>query len=339
MLVNAERPAILYGQQVWTARGHKEAIALLRGLDIPGYFNGASRGLLPPGDPHHFDRTRTQAFANADVLVIVGTPFDFRMGYGKRISKDLKLVQIDMDYRTVGKNRDIDLGLVGDPGAILGAVLQAAVGPHQERQAPGAQAVAEAARRCRGRRIRKAHAPVQIEQRADSSVSRRLGTERVPRRQHHLHRRRRRRGDHLRASGAPARSGPMDGSGRARLARRRHRLCDRGGPRESRKRSPVLLRRRLVRHDRLRHGDGQPLRRALYRRHRQQLGDEPDSLWPAREIRRAARQRRQSVGRRAVRQICRDARRLRRGSARPGADRAGVAARARVGAEICATRR
>jgi acetolactate synthase-1/2/3 large subunit len=128
ILVNAERPAILYGQQVWTGRGHKEAIALLRGLDIPGYFNGASRGLLPPGDPHHFDRTRTQAFANADVLVIVGTPFDFRMGYGKRISKTLKLVQIDMDYRTVGKNRDIDLGLVGDPGAILGAVLQAASG-------------------------------------------------------------------------------------------------------------------------------------------------------------------------------------------------------------------
>ncbi|MCT9070600.1 thiamine pyrophosphate-binding protein [Cupriavidus gilardii] len=128
ILVNAERPAILFGQQVWTARGHEEAIALLRGLDIPGYFNGASRGLLPPGDPHHFDRTRSQAFANADVLVIVGTPFDFRMGYGKRISKELTLVQIDMDYRTVGKNREIDLGLVGDPGAILGAVLQAASG-------------------------------------------------------------------------------------------------------------------------------------------------------------------------------------------------------------------
>jgi len=128
LLVDAERPAILYGQQVWTARGHEEAAALLRGLDIPGYFNGASRGLLPPDDPHHFDRTRSQAFAKADVIVIVGTPFDFRMGYGKRISKELKLVQIDMSYSTVGKNRDIDLGLVGDPGAILGAVLQAASG-------------------------------------------------------------------------------------------------------------------------------------------------------------------------------------------------------------------
>lgn len=137
LLVNAERPAILFGQQVWIARGHEEAVALLRGLDIPGYFNGASRGLLPPGDPHHFDRTRSQAFAKADVIVIVGTPFDFRMGYGKRIGRNLKLVQIDMDYATVGKNRDIDLGLVGHPGAILGAVLQAASGrlKHDKRQA------------------------------------------------------------------------------------------------------------------------------------------------------------------------------------------------------------
>jgi len=136
ILVNAERPAILYGQQVWAARGHEEAAALLRGLDIPGYFNGASRGLLPPGDPHHFDRTRSHAFAKADVIVIVGTPFDFRMGYGKRISVPT-LVQIDMDYRTVGKNRDVDFGIVGDPGAVLGALLQACSGrlKNDKRQA------------------------------------------------------------------------------------------------------------------------------------------------------------------------------------------------------------
>jgi acetolactate synthase I/II/III large subunit len=127
VLVNAERPAILFGQQVWAARGQNEAVALLRGLDIPGYFNGAARGILPPGDPHHFDRTRSLAFGKADVVVIVGTPFDFRMGYGKRINVPT-LVQIDLDYRTVGKNRDIDFGIVGDPGAVLGAVLQAATG-------------------------------------------------------------------------------------------------------------------------------------------------------------------------------------------------------------------
>ncbi|MEE8187837.1 MAG: thiamine pyrophosphate-binding protein [Kiloniellales bacterium] len=128
LLVKAERPCILLGSQVWMARGHEEAIALVRGLNLPAYFNGAGRGLLPPGDPHHFHRTRRYAFDKADVIVIVGTPFDFRMGYGKRLRAEAAVVQIDMDYRTVGKNRDISLGLVGDPGAILKAVHEAATG-------------------------------------------------------------------------------------------------------------------------------------------------------------------------------------------------------------------
>ena len=78
------------------------------------------------------------AFDKADVIVIVGTPFDFRMGYGKRIAPMPTLVQIDMDYRTVGKNRDVELGIVGDPGAVLGAVLQAAGGAPRRRQRAGA---------------------------------------------------------------------------------------------------------------------------------------------------------------------------------------------------------
>ncbi len=128
LLVKAERPCILLGSQVWTVRGHERAIALVRALNLPAYFNGAGRGLLPPGDPHHFHRTRRYAFDKADVIVIVGTPFDFRMGYGKRLKADATVVQINLDYRTVGKNRDISLGLVGDPGAILKAVHDAATG-------------------------------------------------------------------------------------------------------------------------------------------------------------------------------------------------------------------
>ena len=128
LLARSERPAVLLGTQVWTSRGHEEALRLVRALDVPAYFNGAGRGLLPPGDPHHFHRTRGDAFREADVIVIVGTPFDFRMGYGKRLRRDAAVVQIDLDYRTVGKNRDVTLGLVGDPGAILGAAADAAAG-------------------------------------------------------------------------------------------------------------------------------------------------------------------------------------------------------------------
>jgi len=125
LLIRSERPAILFGSQVWAARAHHAAIDLVRALNIPAYFNGAARGILPPGDPHHFHRTRRDAFNKADVIVIVGTPFDFRMGYGKRLRQDATVVQVDMDYRTVGKNRDVSLGLTGDPRAILTAVLAA----------------------------------------------------------------------------------------------------------------------------------------------------------------------------------------------------------------------
>jgi acetolactate synthase I/II/III large subunit len=128
LVAGAERPCVLFGQQVWTCRATDAAIEFCRTLNVPAFMNGAARGTLPPGDPHHFQLTRRHAFDNADLIIIVGTPFDFRMGYGRRLGPRATVVQVDMDYRTVGKNRDVDLGLVGDVGVILSAVTAAASG-------------------------------------------------------------------------------------------------------------------------------------------------------------------------------------------------------------------
>jgi acetolactate synthase I/II/III large subunit len=127
ILAKSSRPCVLLGTQVWTCRADAAAAEFCRRLNIPAYMNGAGRGTLAPGDPHHFHQTRSYAFEKADVIVIVGAPFDFRMGYGRRLRAEM-VVQIDLDYRTVGKNRDVSLGLVGDAGAILSAVTQAASG-------------------------------------------------------------------------------------------------------------------------------------------------------------------------------------------------------------------
>jgi acetolactate synthase-1/2/3 large subunit len=126
ILVKSERPCVLFGTQVWTSRATEAAKEFARAFNIPAYLNGSGRGTFAPGDPHHFHRTRRVAFDKADVIVIVGTPFDFRMGYGSRLRADATVVQIDLDYRTVGKNRDISLGLVGDIGTVLTAVTAAA---------------------------------------------------------------------------------------------------------------------------------------------------------------------------------------------------------------------
>ena len=126
LLHKAKRPCVLMGTQVWTADATNEAIEFIRTFNLPAYFNGSGRGTLHPEDPNHYGRTRRMAFDNADLILIVGTPFDFRMGYGRRLRADATVAQIDMDYRTVGKNRDISLGICGHPGTILKAVVDAA---------------------------------------------------------------------------------------------------------------------------------------------------------------------------------------------------------------------
>ncbi|MDX3661430.1 thiamine pyrophosphate-binding protein [Streptomyces sp. ID05-26A] len=166
LLVHAKKPAILLGSQVWTTRATDSAIDLVRTLNIPAYMNGAGRGTLPPGDPHHFQLSRRYAFDNADVIVIVGTPFDFRMGYGRRLSANATVVQIDLDYRTVGKNRDVDLGIVGDADLVLSSVAQAASG-REDNGAMGRkvwleelQAVEEKARQKRLEHLRSEDMPI-----------------------------------------------------------------------------------------------------------------------------------------------------------------------------------
>jgi acetolactate synthase-1/2/3 large subunit len=125
ILAGARKPCILLGQQVWTCRATAAAREFVETFNVPTFMNGAGRGTLEPAHPLHFQLTRRDAFAEADVIVIVGTPFDFRLRYGKSLKAET-VVQIDMGYATVGRNRDISLGMVGDVGAILAAVTRAA---------------------------------------------------------------------------------------------------------------------------------------------------------------------------------------------------------------------
>ncbi|GGM46014.1 acetolactate synthase [Longimycelium tulufanense] len=128
LVVHSRRPVILLGSQTWSTRATDAARELVRTLNVPAYMNGAGRGTLSPGDPHHFQLSRRYAFSSADLIIVVGTPFDFRLGYGRRLSNKATVVQIDLDYRTVGRNRDVDLGIVGDASLVLSAVTAAASG-------------------------------------------------------------------------------------------------------------------------------------------------------------------------------------------------------------------
>jgi hypothetical protein len=127
LLSGAQRPAILAGSQVWHCRGVAELEKLAGKLDAPVYLNGQARCALPPDSPLLFQRSRREGLAKADVILVLGTPFDFRLGYGKVMGPDAKIIQVDLDQGELGHNRGVDLGITGDSAAVL-AQLAAAVG-------------------------------------------------------------------------------------------------------------------------------------------------------------------------------------------------------------------
>jgi acetolactate synthase-1/2/3 large subunit len=128
LLDRAERPAMIAGTQVWHCRADRELLSLSEKAGIPTFLNGAARGCLDECCPYFLMRSRRHALSGADVVLVIGTPFDFRLAYGKRISRDAKIIQIDLDYSELGHNRDIDIGIQGDVKAVL-AQLAAAVSP------------------------------------------------------------------------------------------------------------------------------------------------------------------------------------------------------------------
>jgi acetolactate synthase I/II/III large subunit len=126
LLSGAQRPAILAGSQVWHCRGVAELEEFAGKLGAPVYLNGQARCALPPDSPLLFQRSRREGLAKADVILVLGTPFDFRLGYGKVMGPDAKIIQVDLDQGELGHNRGVDLGITGDSAAVL-AQLAAAV--------------------------------------------------------------------------------------------------------------------------------------------------------------------------------------------------------------------
>ncbi len=132
VLMRAERPVILGGSSVWwdDAWGALERLASRSG--IPVYLNGMGRGCLPPDHPCFFQHSRKEALAEADVVLVVGTPLDFRVGYGTEptFARGARVIQVDIDPAEIGRNRPIDVGIVGDARSVL-AQLESGARPAQ----------------------------------------------------------------------------------------------------------------------------------------------------------------------------------------------------------------
>jgi len=132
ILAGAERPVFLIGSQIrWSPK--KDSLASFADrIGAPFYLNGMARGGIPHGHPTRMSRSRRFALANTDAAFVFGTPFDFRVDYGRTgtWNADAKVVQIDLDAAELGRNRRVDVAIQGDSGLVLESLAEGAKRRH-----------------------------------------------------------------------------------------------------------------------------------------------------------------------------------------------------------------
>src|SRR5216683_1605265 len=83
LLAEARRPVLVLGSDVWLDGADEAARQAAEELRLPVITNGQGRGVLPAGHELLVTRARSVAFREADLVIVAGTPLDFRLGYGE----------------------------------------------------------------------------------------------------------------------------------------------------------------------------------------------------------------------------------------------------------------
>ena len=121
LLAGAERPVVLAGSSIWWDGAWDALRALAELTGVPVYLNGMGRGCLPSDHPSFLQLSRKEALSRADVVLVVGTPLDFRVGYGSppTFAEDARVIQVDIDGADIGRNRPVEVGIIGDSRSVL----------------------------------------------------------------------------------------------------------------------------------------------------------------------------------------------------------------------------
>ncbi len=143
LLAAARRPFLHAGRGVSWSAAWEEFLALGDHVSAGLSTSLGARGVVPEDHPRYFrplDRAALEAArSEADVVLVVGSRVGELDGWGRAPSwgdpSQQKVIHVDAEPTSIGLNRPVDLGIVGDARATLGALLgevKALTGPRPE---------------------------------------------------------------------------------------------------------------------------------------------------------------------------------------------------------------
>ncbi|MBA4423642.1 MAG: acetolactate synthase [Syntrophus sp. (in: bacteria)] len=126
MLQTANSPVIIAGSGVWYADAGNALREFVEQIGIPVFTGNSGRGTLSDTHPLCFQSSLAirpgaafYTLASADLILFLGSRLSLFYLFGDIFRKDARFIQADIEAEEIGRNRSVDLGVVGDVRALL----------------------------------------------------------------------------------------------------------------------------------------------------------------------------------------------------------------------------
>ncbi|MGI9085538.1 MAG: acetolactate synthase [Aeromicrobium sp.] len=137
LLATSTRPVLILGTDAWADGAEEAALRFVQESGVPVIANGMGRGIVPGGHPQLVTKARSQALGRCDLAIVVGTPLDFRLGYGVFGGKDgaptAQTVHIADSPGQVATHAALGASAAGDLSACFDGILADLQGRFGER--------------------------------------------------------------------------------------------------------------------------------------------------------------------------------------------------------------
>jgi acetolactate synthase-1/2/3 large subunit len=117
---DAARPVVIAGGDVYWDRAERPLRDWAEAARVPVFANGMGRGLLPADHELAFARARSVALKEADLVLVAGTPLDFRLGFG--VFGDAQVVHLCDAPDRVARHAPLAASTGGDLARTFGAL-------------------------------------------------------------------------------------------------------------------------------------------------------------------------------------------------------------------------
>lgn len=139
LIIESRKPVLYVGGGVIRARAHKELLKLAELTGIPVVTTLMARGAFPDSHRLHLGMpgmhgtvAAVGALQKSDLLITLGARFDDRVtGKLSTFAPDARVIHADIDPAEIGKNRDVDVPIVGDAKEIIAELVEALAEEHK----------------------------------------------------------------------------------------------------------------------------------------------------------------------------------------------------------------